>query len=769
MELSKLASYIHVDPSKLMKAQGLVEKALVMFDRDDELVESYLKDHLAGDSLKYAMDIISEASMSYMGTKVEFNGKTYSAPTLAIYNVASKPELKSKIKEKVSKRNEQQKEMRKEEVENLTEREMDEPGERDDNPSVKAHNRSLRNKSGKRMYPSGRAGYGRRPDISKDPRYGSVSEKLDPVGKEDADIDNDGKKNDKNDKYIKNRRAAIAKSMSTRKEEVELDELYKGKHGQSEKEYQDNRSDAGKRISGDSQTGPNYYTKGRSRGAKPDAPTSPGAKPVNTPKLSSSEKEYHQYNKSGAKNRAQYNKVGGSKGLPGTKKEEFETDMEMLEQFHILKNYFIENEIAFNDDEVLEIFENISDEDFDYFMNEAENQIKLVGKKKDGVVLNPKVKGVGSMNEQAPTQPQMVAKKKEMPQAPTTQTAQPQSAQTAQQGQQIQRRQLALNKQKVALQQKATSQKKPADMHVEENLHEVDLSTQGPDFSNQIVNAANKPAKKGKSLSDFKMVAKNKKQAEEYVAEEDPCWKGYTQVGMKKKGGREVPNCVPSKGVPKAKGYKEEVEQIDEISTSLAGKVVNARIERTGAAADRENKARTPQNVRATVAAADKESRARKLAAGVRARRSANEEFEIEEGKQSFPMKKVEKQMAKAKSGSVYGRPASKDPVPNVSDSEKKETTRFSKMFHASQKAKREKQNADKASRSSTFYKDTHPASPAKMKKANEEVDQIIEKAPPGDKYERMVKHIKKGYSKDGLTKKEKGIAYATAWKAHNK
>ena len=45
----------------------------------------------------------------------------------------------------------------------------------------------------------------------------------------------------------------------------------------------------------------------------------------------------------------------------------------------------------------------------------------------------------------------------------------------------------------------------------------------------------------------------------------------------------------------------------------------------------------------------------------------------------------------------------------------------------------------------------------------------ISEKAPPGAKFERMVKHIKKGYSKDGLTKKEKGIAYATAWKAKNK
>ncbi len=26
---------------------------------------------------------------------------------------------------------------------------------------------------------------------------------------------------------------------------------------------------------------------------------------------------------------------------------------------------------------------------------------------------------------------------------------------------------------------------------------------------------------------------------------EDPCWKGYEQVGMKKKRGKKVPNCVP--------------------------------------------------------------------------------------------------------------------------------------------------------------------------------------------------------------------------------
>jgi hypothetical protein len=50
-----------------------------------------------------------------------------------------------------------------------------------------------------------------------------------------------------------------------------------------------------------------------------------------------------------------------------------------------------------------------------------------------------------------------------------------------------------------------------------------------------------------------------------------------------------------------------------------------------------------------------------------------------------------------------------------------------------------------------------------------EEEEQIDEKAPPGAKYERMVKHIKTKYAKDGLTGKEKSIAYATAWKAYGK
>ena len=53
---------------------------------------------------------------------------------------------------------------------------------------------------------------------------------------------------------------------------------------------------------------------------------------------------------------------------------------------------------------------------------------------------------------------------------------------------------------------------------------------------------------------------------------------------------------------------------------------------------------------------------------------------------------------------------------------------------------------------------------------SDEDYGTFPESAPPTAKGERMVKHIKKGYADDGkLTKKEKGIAYATAWKQHNK
>ncbi len=92
------------------------------------------------------------------------------------------------------------------------------------------------------------------------------------------------------------------KGFSNYVEGVEqVDELYKGKHGQSEKEYQAGRSDAGKRISGDEKHGPASYSR---RGVKQQEPTKPGEKPKHTPKLGSAEKDELAYRKS------RLNKVG---------------------------------------------------------------------------------------------------------------------------------------------------------------------------------------------------------------------------------------------------------------------------------------------------------------------------------------------------------------------------------------------------------------------------------------------------------------------------
>ena len=47
-------------------------------------------------------------------------------------------------------------------------------------------------------------------------------------------------------------------------------------------------------------------------------------------------------------------------------------------------------------------------------------------------------------------------------------------------------------------------------------------------------------------INYYKETYKNLK-SNESVNEASPCWKGYKQVGMKDKGGRQVPNCVPNK------------------------------------------------------------------------------------------------------------------------------------------------------------------------------------------------------------------------------
>jgi hypothetical protein len=147
--------------------------------------------------------------------------------------------------------------------------------------------------------------------------------------------------------------------------EAYLEELYQGRHGQSATQYMAGRSDSGKRISGDDKTGPRYYTLGRARGVSPDFPTQPGQKPVNTPKLSSSEKQYHEYNKSSSSSRAKYSKIGGSKGLP-----------EELDLYDIVSDYLVSEGFCDSYDDASVIMANMSEEWRDSIMEEVVDEAK---------------------------------------------------------------------------------------------------------------------------------------------------------------------------------------------------------------------------------------------------------------------------------------------------------------------------------------------------------------------------------------------------------
>jgi hypothetical protein len=68
-----------------------------------------------------------------------------------------------------------------------------------------------------------------------------------------------------------------------------------------------------------------------------------------------------------------------------------------------------------------------------------------------------------------------------------------------------------------------------------------------------------------------------------------------------------------------------ETQQLDELSDKTVSNALNARIAATGAAINRENKNRTPQNVRDTVRAADKEVSMRRAVAKRRKRKLGEE------------------------------------------------------------------------------------------------------------------------------------------------
>jgi len=85
--------------------------------------------------------------------------------------------------------------------------------------------------------------------------------------------------------------------------EEELDELYKGKHGQSEKEYQDSRSDGGKMISGDSKHSGAAYSHRSFKGV--GKPAKPGERQKNQGKMDRGTRADIAYRKANLKKESQ--------------------------------------------------------------------------------------------------------------------------------------------------------------------------------------------------------------------------------------------------------------------------------------------------------------------------------------------------------------------------------------------------------------------------------------------------------------------------------
>ena len=177
MDINNVSTFITLDPSKLFNAEGLYQRAMVMYEGDEDLIESFLKEHLASDSLAYAMHLLEEtSSTSYMGVKIHYNGTSFSAPTAGVYGVKSRPEIKARIKAKVLKRNETQNKaaaLRKEDVEVVDEgKGKKEPRWQDDDCDGKWYEKSdTDGKISKREKKAKAKQYSEKYDNTKSPDY----------------------------------------------------------------------------------------------------------------------------------------------------------------------------------------------------------------------------------------------------------------------------------------------------------------------------------------------------------------------------------------------------------------------------------------------------------------------------------------------------------------------------------------------------------------------------------------------------------------------
>ncbi len=573
MDINNLASYMNLEPSQLMRAERCVEQGLGMYNCDEELTENYLREHLGGSTLKYAMHLLDETTTSYMGVQIHNQNGKFSAPTAGVYNSSSRPELKAKIKEKVLKKNERENKNEEVELEEASmkqarknvgadtcwkgykakgtktkngksvpncvkEEDIDEAVVGQDREMRKAasaeRNKERSDRGGASPKIPGREGpsagssyadYQKLSIKSHDKLTKKNKNVVGLVAKEDVEVEGyqplpkEKMARQANKAYGKEQKAVSAGNEKETNKQMQRRIAIQnpaGRKASLNKEEVVNEEGADslkdRRMERGGVDGNNRYNKSPGKpntfGKKPSSGMSAMDKVVaklkakhgdnaiiakKTVKNESVEDlEEKKMSKAAHKKAAKAGKRwqdsdGDGKWYePGqdVKKEDY--DSELTEQFNLLKGYLFENEIASTEEDVLEVFENITDEELEYCLEQA--MIQLKGKKKGNVIINPEVKKV--TEEQDPD-----ASKKL----------------------QVQKRQLMLNKQKIRLQQKATSAKQTTDMHTEENLQEVDVTTRANNFGAEIERTNVKQKKEKKSLKNFKQLSMGGKTTTEAV------------------------------------------------------------------------------------------------------------------------------------------------------------------------------------------------------------------------------------------------------------
>lgn len=430
-------------------------------------------------------------------------------------------------------------------------------------------------------------------------KSGAKMEGLDPVGKEDGDVNNDGKK-DSTDSYLMKRRKAIGKAIKSKmsegvrdmdpekgtaerkarlekkrgmkmddhpeykKEEVEnIDELHKGRHGQSEKEYQDSRSDAGKMVSGDSKMSGSAYSSRATSSTGPN-PAGGSKKPAGQGRMTSGARTELQFRKAALKKKSM------KEAYSSWRQDLSEIMTDDIDSKPIKEKKNIKNTIKINPKlgesveelggEILEMvevdqFDGIVEEVFQDLLSEGYDEQNVRDAIESGIEEaritygHDTSGGAESMRDKLKKKAKGFLGKVAVKAYNKAREAKAAATPALQRAKTSAKRGIR----KAAL--------KVADKLKEENVDEAVYGGTQPEKKDTRMVVTNAD-KKGNTPAYQRMKAGDKRyKAADHMNEGDgdPCWDTHKQVGMKKKGNRMVPNCVPK---------NEEVEVSEEGSMS---------------------------------------------------------------------------------------------------------------------------------------------------------------------------------------------------------